>query len=104
MSLSGQIWVGCAHCGAGLSGFAAFYPGGGSAGAAGPPDLECSYATAAPDQMGLSASVWLTAFLPVKVYHSCGGVDSAGPSGGLCCGCRPGGKSLKITWTLLHCK
>lgn len=104
MCLFGQIWVGCAHGGSGLSGFAAIYPGGGSAGAAGPPDLECSYATAAPDQMGLSASVWLTALLPVKVYHGCGSVDSAGPSGGLRCGCRPGGKSLKITWTLLDCK
>lgn len=100
----GKVRVGCAHGGSGLSGLAAVYPGGGSAGAAGPLDLEWSCAAAAPDQMGLSASVWLIALLPVKFYHGCGSVDSAGPSGGLRCGCRPGGKSLKIRWMLSHCK
>lgn len=53
------------------------HPGGAAAGVVGALDLECSYVSAASDQMALSASVWLNSFLPVKADHGSGSVDSA---------------------------
>lgn len=68
-------------------------------GCGGTPNLERWAASYGPDQMGLSAAVWLIPFLLVKVYHSYGTMDSARPLGSVCSGFIPGGESLKITWT-----
>lgn len=99
-----QIPVPCSHRGTRLPEFLASYPRGVGDGRGRTSDLECSYVTSGSDQMGLSANIQLIPFLLVKVYHGSGSVDSARPSGGLCSGCNPGGKSLKITWTLVHFK
>lgn len=68
-------------------------------GCCGTPNLERWATSYGPDQMGLSAAVWFIPFLLVKVYHSSGTLDSAGPLGSVSSGFIPGGKSLKITWT-----
>lgn len=68
-------------------------------GCGGTPNLERRAASYGPDQMGLSAAVWLIPFLLVKVHHSYGTLDSARPLGSVHSGFIPGGKSLKITWT-----
>lgn len=68
-------------------------------GRGGTPNIECWVAAYGPHQMGLSAEIWLIPFLLVKVYHSSGTLDSAGPVGSVYSGFIPGGKSLKITWT-----
>lgn len=68
-------------------------------GCGGTPNLGRRAASYGPDQMGLSAAVWLIPFLLVKVYHSSGTLDSVRPLGSVHSGFSPGGKSLKITWT-----
>lgn len=47
-------------------------------------------------QMGLSATVCLLPWRPVKVNHHHGTMGSSGPTGSIHCGYCPGGKSSKI--------
>lgn len=83
------------HGGACIPEFLAPHLGGAGDAGGGSPDLECINVPAGSDQMGLSTDIWLTPFLHVKVYHGSGSVDSPRPSGSLCSGRRPWGKSLK---------
>lgn len=87
------------HCGAVLPELLAAHQWRVGHGCGGTPNLERRAASHGPDQMGLSAAVWLIPFLLVKVYHSYGTMDSARPLGSVCSGFIPGGESLKITWT-----
>lgn len=87
------------HCGAVLPELLTAHQWRVGHGCGGTLNLERRAASHGPDQMGLSAAVWLIPFLLVKVYHSYGTMDSAGPLGSVCSGFIPGGESLKITWT-----
>lgn len=93
--LSHQIPIPHTHRGNHIPEFFASHPGGDSDGDGGSPDLERSHVPAGSDQMGLSTDIWLSPFLHVKVYHGSRSVDSPQPSGSLCSGRRPWGKSLK---------
>ena len=92
--LSRQVPVPRTHGGACIPEFLAPHLGGDGDAGGGSPDLERINVPAGSDQMGLSTDIWLTPFLHVKVYHGSGSVDSPRPSGGLCSGRRPWGKSL----------
>lgn len=93
--LSRQVQVPRTHGGACIPEFLAPHLGGAGDAGGGSPDLERINVPAGSDQMGLSTDIWLTPFLHVKVYHGSGSVDSPRPSGSLCSGRRPWGKSHK---------
>ena len=90
-----QVPVPCTHGGACIPEFLAPHLGGAGNAGGGSPDLEHINVLASSDQMGLSKDIWFTPFLHVKVYHGTGSVDSPWPSGSLCSGRHPRGKSPK---------